>query len=118
MKTLCALQNLTLALEQYEKEFQNAHGLSLKEGMLLCCISEQQLTASDIATKIDLTNSNCSKVIKSAEHKGLIERSFGKEDKRNMFFVLTEDGKVKLIEINLDQVPIPDALKHFIDSCN
>lgn len=118
MKTLCALQNLTLALENYEKEFQTVHGLSLKEGMLLCCISEQQLTASDIATKIDLTNSNCSKVIKSAEQKGFIERSFGKEDKRNMFFILTQIGKEKLIEINLDQVPTPNVLKQFIEICN
>lgn len=116
MKTLCALQSLIIALETYEKDFQITYGLSLKEGMLLCCISEQQLTASDIACKIDLTNSNCSKVIKSTEQKGLIERSFGTEDKRNMFFALTSPGKAKMSEIYLEELSVPDVLKRIIDS--
>jgi len=118
MDTLCALQSLTFALESFENDFRNAHGLSLKEGMLLCCISEKQLSASDIACKIDLTNSNCSKVIKAAEQKGYIERSFGKEDKRNMFFELTESGKEKMAKINLDEVPLPQVLKQYIELTN
>lgn len=118
MNTLCALQGLILAMDIYEKDFLEVHGLNLKEGMLLCCIAEQQLTASDIACKIYLTNSNCSKVIKSVEQKGLIERSFGIEDKRKMFFVLTVAGKQKMAEINLKQLDIPETLSKFIELHN
>ena len=114
MNTLCSLLGLAQAVDMFEKDFLDVHSLSLKEGMLLCCISEQQLTASDIACKIDLTNSNCSKVIKSVEKKGLIERSFGIDDKRKMFFVLTESGKNKMLEIIKEEVEIPELLSKYI----
>lgn len=115
MKTLCALRDLTMALETYERNFQSAHGLSLKEGMLLCCIAEQQITASDIACKIDMTNSNCSKVIKSVEQKGYVERSFGVKDKRHMLFLLTDAGKKSMEKIQQDEVSMPALLKKIIE---
>lgn len=115
MKTLCVLRDLTIALETYENDFQSAHGLSLKEGMVLCCISEQQITASDIACKIDMTNSNCSKVIRSVEEKGYIDREFGLKDKRHMVFTLTQSGGNLLKEIQLNEVPMPDILKKLIE---
>lgn len=118
MNTLCALQGLIQAMDIFEKNFLEVHGLNLKEGMLLCCIAEQQLTASDIACKIDLTNSNCSKVIKSVEQKGLIERSFGIVDKRKMFFVLTVVGKEKMTEISMKKLDVPEILSKYIEIYN
>ena len=56
-------------------------------------------SSSEIAKKLGLTNSNASKVIRSVEEKGLVERRLGKEDKRQMYFVLTPEGMKKLKEI-------------------
>ena len=114
-KTLCALRDLTVALEIYEKDFQAANQLSLKEAMVLCCVSDQQNTASEIAGKIEMTNSNCSKVIRSVEEKGLVKRAFGAKDKRHMFFSLTSSGLKQLDKIRENDVPLPDILKRIIE---
>lgn len=116
MKTLCAFRELYRAMAQYEQDFYSTHGLNLNEGMLLCTIADQNLTASDLAGKNELSCSNCSKVIKSLEDKGFIERALGKEDKRQMFFSLSENGKFQLKKLKSDAIQIPEILQPFIDN--
>jgi len=116
MNTLCEIRDLQKALEKYEQSFEKINGLSLKEGMLLCCIAEAEFNASELATKIDLTCSNCSKVINSVEKKGLIQRMLGTNDKRNMFFSLTEAGKLQLDAIKLNKIEIPAIMLKGIET--
>ena len=52
-----------------------------------------------------------SKVIRAVEDKGLIRRALGEVDKRQMYFSLTEAGKKRLNELDLDKVEIPEMLK-------
>lgn len=111
MKTLCIFRDIQKALEQYETKFQELNNLNLKEGMLLCCIAESDCTATEIAMKIELSCSNCSKIIQSIEKKGLIQRQLGTNDKRNMFFTLTEKGEAKLLSIQENDIVIPEILK-------
>lgn len=107
---LCKIRDIQRALELYESTFEKATGLTLKEGMLLCCISESELTSTELATKVDMSCSNCSKVLGAVEKKGYIQRMLGAADKRNMFFKLTEAGKVKLAEIKSNMPSIPALL--------
>lgn len=113
--TLCKIRDLQKALEEYSEAFEQAYGLSLKEGMLLCCIAESVRKASELATEIDLSCSNCSKVIASAEQKALVQRSLGSTDKRNMFFSLTEEGKRILKNIKENPFQIPLLLHNVIE---
>jgi DNA-binding MarR family transcriptional regulator len=110
--TLCKIRDIQKAIEDYSKTFEAAHGLSLKEGMLLCCIAESERTASELACENDLSASNCSKVLASAEKKGLIQRQFGISDKRNVVFSLTIEGKISLNDIKSIFIEIPTALKN------
>ncbi len=107
----CNLRELQLAMEAYEKTFEQQHGITLKEGMLICCVSQGEKKAGDIAANIDLSCSNCSKIITSAENKGLLMRSIGSGDKRNMLFSLTQAGTQKLDEIKESSVEAPEILK-------
>ena len=107
----CNLRELQLAMEAYEKTFEQQHGITLKEGMLICCVSQGEKKASDIAANIDLSCSNCSKIINSAEKKGFVVRSIGSGDKRNMLFTLTQAGKQKLEAIMKSSIDAPEILK-------
>lgn len=101
MSLLCKIRDVNMAINAYEKDLINKTGLSLNEGMLLCCINVHgKITSTNIAENLDLTCSNTSKIIKNVESKGLIERSFGSKDKRVMEFKLTIKGSKVLEMIN------------------
>ena len=51
------------------------------------------------------------KMLRILEEKGLIVRSLGSEDRRQMYFHLTQLGKQRVTELELDKVEIPDLLK-------
>lgn len=89
------------------------HGVSLNEGMLLCCLSTHgTLSSSDIADSIGLTYSNTSKVIGSVEKKGLIKRTLDENDKRSMLFALTAEGAERLKQIKNRPAPMPSIIEN------
>ncbi|NDV65303.1 MarR family winged helix-turn-helix transcriptional regulator [Bacteroides sp. 224] len=115
MRNLCTLREIYRVIRDFEEKFQQEHGLSLNEGMLLCGLKSKQCTSSEIAKALGLTNSNTSKVIKSAEDKGYIERSIGKDDKRQMYFSITEAGRIKIANIGTEGQAINTLLKEIVD---
>ena len=58
-----------------------------------------------------MTPSHASKTIRSVEDKGLLSRKLGKQDKRQMYFVLTRKGKGCLEEIKEKGVEVPGWLE-------
>ena len=64
---------------------------------------------------MNLTCSNTSKVIRSVEDKGLIERVLGEKDRRQMYFILTDEGRRKLEEIENEQIEIPELLQSIVN---
>lgn len=103
MKPLCSLRDIFRSIRDFEEAFQQEHDLCLNEGMLLCSLKDCMLKSTDLAERLGLTPSNTSKVIKSVETKGYIERILGKEDKRQMFFTLTNEGQAKLAVIKKEE---------------
>ena len=100
METLCKIRDLYRAIAEFETRFEKVHHLCLNEGMLLCCLSKKKrLSSGEIAGLLGLTNSNTSKVIRSVEDKGYVERNLGDSDKRQMYFSLTAEGKKILKEM-------------------
>jgi len=79
--------------------------------MALCSLKSNKLSSSDLATALGLTHSNTSKVIKSIEAKGYIKRILGKDDKRQMYFILSSSGKDKLREIKAEEKNITSLLE-------
>ncbi len=102
MKSLCLIRDIYRSIREFEIEFQQKHDLCLNEGMLLCSLRSSKLSSGEIAEKLGLTNSNASKVIRSVEDKGFIERLLGEGDKRQMYFLLTSKGETMLQEISCE----------------
>lgn len=112
MDTLCKIRDLYRAIADFEVRFEKKHNLCLNEGMLLCCLFRHgKLSSGEIAEQLNLTNSNTSKVIRAVEDKGYIERNLGSNDRRQMYFSLTNDGQKALKEIECVDIEIPELLK-------
>ncbi|NTU94708.1 MAG: MarR family transcriptional regulator, partial [Bacteroidales bacterium] len=82
---------------------------------ILCCLKESRLSSGEIAEQINLTCSNTSKLIRSVEEKGYIKRVLGDKDKRQMYFVLTKEGKKMLSDIEERDLEISYPLSRIID---
>ena len=71
----------------------------------------KEITSTAISERTEMAPSHTSKVIRAVEDKGLIRRALGEVDKRQMYFNLTEAGKKRLDELDLDKVEVPEILK-------
>jgi DNA-binding MarR family transcriptional regulator len=97
---ICKIKDVYHTLYAFEKSFHQKNGLTVNEAMVLCLLcSGDTHTAGEVCKHVGLSNSRVSKIINDMERKGWLVRRIGKEDKRLMFFVLTEAGKQKYQEI-------------------
>ena len=109
---LCRIRDIYRSINDFEIEFYNKYKVKLNEGMLLCSLSKlEKCSSGEIAELLGLSSSNSSKVIISAEKKGLIERIVGKDDKRQMFFRLTEKGKECISRIKSESDSIVELIE-------
>lgn len=94
METLYRIRDIRAELQLMERDFENAHGVSFNETMVLCGLRRnERMSSGEIGGFIGQTRSNASKIIAAVERKGLIERGIGNDDKRRMYFVLTARGR-------------------------
>lgn len=108
---LCKIREIYRVIQEFEQEFERQYQMSLNEGMLLCILTKNEMASSgELAKELGLTCSNTSKVIKSVEKKDFIKRVLGQEDKRQMYFTLSERGKEQLNLIKCSKLVIPDVL--------
>lgn len=100
MEPICKLKDIYKALYNFEKRFAEANGITINEGMLLCCLKDgKPRSANELCDFVGLSNSRVSRVITTVEDKGYIVREMGTSDKRQMIFTLTESGKQKTKEM-------------------
>lgn len=112
MEPICALKDIYKALYQFEKEFSETHNITINEAMLLCCLKDNDCkTAGTICEYIGLSNSRVSKVITAVENKGFISRNISPEDKRQMLFNLTPEGKEKVQQMQRSELNIGSLYK-------
>ena len=115
METLCKIRDVYRAIAEFEVQFTQMYDLSLNEGMLLCTLlTTPKLTHSEIAEALGLSASNTSKVIRSVEGKKLITRLIGKEDKRQMRFSLTTEGKNRISDIKNATFELSELLQQVV----
>jgi DNA-binding MarR family transcriptional regulator len=115
MKSLCLIRDIYRSIREFEIEFQQKYDLCLNEGMLLCSLGSNKFYSGEIAEKLGLTNSNTSKVIRSIEDKGFIERILGEGDKRQMYFRLTVTGEDMLREIGCEDQRIKEIINEIMN---
>lgn len=109
METICRLKDIYKALYNFEKEFAETNGITINEGMVLCCMKDgQPHVATNLCEFVGLSNSRVSRIINSVESKGFIMRQIGVEDKRQMVFTLTDQGRQKIEEMMRKDLDLSD----------
>ncbi len=97
MEPICVIKDIYKILYQFEKTFSESNDMTINEAMILCCLKDGEAkTAGAISEYIGLSNSRISKVITSVENKHLIQRLINPNDKRQMLFSLTKEGKQQI----------------------
>lgn len=115
MEAICKLKDIYKALYNFEKNFAENNGITINEGMILCCLKDgSSRTANELCEFIGLSNSRVSKVIFSVEEKGYIKREMGKIDKRQMIFSLTNEGKAKTKEMLKKEMDFKSLAVYFL----
>ncbi len=111
VKSICTMRELMLGFNKLEAQLIDRLGIDLKEALVICCLAEQRLSTSDIASSLELKMSHSSKIIASLEKKDLLIREFGQEDKRRMFFMLNKKGLELYANLKVFSFDIPPALE-------
>ena len=92
MKTICAMRDVFKAMGNFETAFEKMYQITLNEAMILCALKEasEKVTATNLSKQTELSPSHTSKMLRILEEKGLIVRSLGSEDRRQMYFHLCQ----------------------------
>ncbi len=105
------MREIMLGFNKLEAQLIDNLGIDLKEALVVCCLAEQRLSTSDIASTLELKMSHTSKIIASLEKKELLIREFGKEDKRRMFFKLNKQGLSLYHNLKAFSFDVPPSLE-------
>lgn len=111
ISTICMMREVVHAISELEQQLMEKFNLTLNETMVVCCIGNSTVTASFICENTALAPSHGSKIIRSVERKGLVNRSLGADDKRCMHFTLTAEGKKVLSELKRHPLDVPELLQ-------
>lgn len=113
---ICKIRDISRAISELDTKCVNEFGVCINEAMLLCTLLEkEQTTASRIAEELGITQSNASKLIRVVEEKGFVERTLGKDDRRKMFFALTNEGKFKIEAMKCCDMSLPSVLEKALE---
>lgn len=114
METLCKIRDVYRAIAEFEVQFTQMYDLSLNEGMLLCTLlNTPKLTSSEIAEALGLSASTL-QGHSLCRGKKLITRLIGKEDKRQMRFSLTTEGKNRISDIKNATFELSELLQQVV----
>ena len=114
-KELGKIRDLQRAVHQFESAFEKRYGICLNEGMTLCSLSKTgRLCPGELGELLGLTPSNTSKVLRSVEQKGLVTRELCNEDRRQMYYSLTQQGRELLASVSCREVETPEILRDWL----
>ena len=113
MKTICAMREVFRAMSSFETAFEKVYRITLNEAMILCILKDatERMTATNLSKQTDLSPSHTSKMLRILEEKGLIVRTLGSEDRRQMYFTLSAAGRERVCDMEIQKVEIPELLK-------
>ena len=115
MDKLCRIRDLQRAVNQFEAAFEKRYGICLNEGMALCSLSNaERMCPGRLGELQGLTPSNTSKVLRSAESKGLVLRELCCKDRRQMHYSLTTKGRELLASVSCREIEIPEILRKWL----
>lgn len=109
--TICAMRELFVGLNAVEAQLEDKAGIDLQQALVLCCISGQKIASTEIARALNMRTPMVSKNLAILEQQALVVRHIGVEDKRRMFFTLSDKGEQTMAILRNLQLAIPTDLQ-------
>lgn len=109
--TICAMRELFVGLNAVETQLEDKAGIDLQQALVLCCISGQKIASTEIARALNMRTPMVSKNLAILEQQALVVRHIGVEDKRRMFFTLSDKGEQTMAILRNLQLAIPTDLQ-------
>jgi len=111
MKQLCEIKKILSSIYRIENILKKDYNLTINEAICLCSLKEKPDTPGNIANEMGISLSRMSRVLSSLESKGFISRSISPEDRRKMYFELSDQGITKLQDLENTELPYTDILQ-------
>jgi DNA-binding MarR family transcriptional regulator len=116
MEEICKLKYIYRSLYNFEREFAETNGITINEGMILCCMKDgKSRSANELYDFVGLSGSRVSRVINAVEQKGYIVREMGATDKRQMIFSLTGSGRQKIKEMQNKKINLSELKAYLMN---
>ncbi|ALO29043.1 winged helix DNA-binding protein [Porphyromonas gingivalis] len=116
VECICTMKKLMAAIRELESNLLDSTGCDLNQAMLLCVIADDSLSATEIASQIGVLPAQNSKLLAAAEDRGWVMRRLGHDDKRKIYFNLTEEGRRQLEKVKALNIDVPDLIRPILDS--
>ena len=117
MDKLCRIRDLQRAVMRFEADFEAHYGISLNEGMTLCSLSQcEKMCPGELGEALGLTPSNMSKVLRTVESKGLVEREMCCKDRRQIYYSITPQGHRLLGSLDCRAIELPTPLREWVEA--
>lgn len=105
---LCNLKDIFKIIYHFENDVKKETGNSINELLILCSLEHNNnISPKELSEEMGVSAGRVSKILSSLEEKDFIKRRLGKEDKRHMFFDLTDEGKEQLKLFQNSGIVIP-----------
>ncbi|MEJ2621726.1 MAG: MarR family transcriptional regulator [Candidatus Thiodiazotropha sp.] len=92
---LIAIRRVIRAIDQHSRNLVQTHGLTGPQALLLTeIVRSGQITGSELAKRVSLSQATVTDVVKRLESRELLERSRDEEDKRKVILMASKQGEV------------------------
>lgn len=110
------MRDIVRALAQLEEELMASTELSLNEAMALCCLSGEEVAATEIAQRLGLRNPHTSKILAALEQRQLLVKRYDDIDRRRIYYALSTEGEVLLTRLRELELHVPNTLRPLFES--
>ncbi|HOX48002.1 MAG TPA: winged helix DNA-binding protein [Spirochaetales bacterium] len=110
MVDLESISRIVSLLNRLDERLKDAQAVGLAEAVVLSSLGRGIRSPSEIAAATGIGASNLSRILKTLEERGLVERNIDDKDKRRFRFALTPAGHETLVAVEGSRLEIPEEL--------
>jgi DNA-binding MarR family transcriptional regulator len=103
-------------LQNFEEKLRKETDLSLNEALCLCQADKGIQEPTALARELSLSPSRLTRILNSLESKGLIERTIGLEDRRNIALRVTHEGNTVVHKLHCSTITMPTHIEKAIEN--